>query len=36
MEDPKTKTVGAFKTHETGAFLTIKVNTGVFWYEVAL
>jgi hypothetical protein len=32
MEDPETKTVGAGKTHETGAFLTIQVNTGVFWY----
>jgi hypothetical protein len=34
MADNETKTVGAGKTHETGAFLTIQVNTGVFWYEV--
>jgi hypothetical protein len=29
MEGLETKTVGAGKTHDTSAFLTIQVNTGV-------
>jgi hypothetical protein len=31
MKYTETKTVGAGKTQETGAFLTIQVNTVVFW-----
>jgi hypothetical protein len=36
VEDTEKKTVGAGKTHETGAFLIIHIHTGVFWLEVAL
>jgi hypothetical protein len=36
MEDTETKTVGAGKMQETGAFMTIQIHTGVFWLEVAL